>query len=162
MLSHSSIALLLVTLKYECMHLRLDQVNRLHAIKVISNFSSKILDLELDLADFCINLLEVRTELRINDVVILFGLAYIYALLEHLFQLRKVFEGALELIEDLGSQGMVLVHHVLIEVATQLLQGEDHIVNLHTIYQLGIVSQLGLHSVELCIKLLQIWELYKI
>jgi hypothetical protein len=49
---------------------------------------------------------------------------------------------------------MMLIHHILIQVLAQLLQGEDHIVDLHTVDQLSIVSQFGLHSIELGIKLL--------
>ena len=49
---------------------------------------------------------------------------------------------------------MVLIHHILIQVLAQLLQGEDHVVDFHTVDQLGIVSKFRLHPIEFGIKLL--------
>jgi hypothetical protein len=49
---------------------------------------------------------------------------------------------------------MVLIHQIIVQVLAQLLQGEDHVVDLHAIDQLRIVSQLCLNSIELGIKLL--------
>jgi hypothetical protein len=49
---------------------------------------------------------------------------------------------------------MVLIHQIIVQVLAQLLQGENHVVDLYAIDQLGIVSQLCLNSIELGIKLL--------
>jgi hypothetical protein len=90
----------------------------------------------------------------------LLSFADIDALLKHLTQLGKVFESSLELVKDLGTQGVMLIHHMLVQVATQLLQCENHVVNLHAVNQLGIISKLSLYSVEFCVELFKIWELY--
>ena len=151
---HASITLLLVALKHECVHLRLDQVHRLVGFEVILYLASKVLNLSLDLVDLGVDLAQVRTEPRIDNIVILFGFSDINTLLKHLSQLRKVLKSPLELVQDLASQRMLLIQHILIQVLAQLLQGEDHVVHFDTVYQLSIVSQFSLHSIELGIKLL--------
>lgn len=54
---------------------------------------------------------------------------------------------------------MVLVNDVLLEIAAQLLQSEDHVVDFHAVYKLRIVPQLCLYAVELGIELLEVREL---
>jgi hypothetical protein len=83
----------------------------------------------------------------------LLGFPNINTLLKHLTQLGEVFKGSLELVKYLGAQRVVLIHHMLIQVSAQLLQGENHIVNLHTVNQLSIIPQLSLNSVEFCVEL---------
>lgn len=159
MISHPCIALFLIAFKHECVHLRFDKVDRFIATKVIFGLPPEILNLALHFVDFGINLFEVGTELRINDIIVLLGFSDIYALLEHFTQLCEILKRAFELIEDLSAQRMMLIHHMLVQVTTQLLQSKDHVVNLHTVNQLGIVSELGLHSVEFGIKLFKIRKL---
>ena len=134
MVAHSRIALLLVAFKHECVHLRLHEIDGLVAPKVVLSLPPEILDFPLDLVDFCIDLFEIRTELRINDIVVLFGFSDINALLKHLFQLGEVLEGPFKLIKDLSAQWVMLIHHVLIQVSTQLLQCEYHVINLYTVH----------------------------
>lgn len=160
MVAHACISLLLITFKHECVHLRFNKVDRFVTSEVIFGLPPEILNLPLDFIDFGINLFEIRTELRVNDVVILLSFADIDTLLKHLTQFSKVFESSLELVKDLGTQGVMLIHHMLVQVTTQLLQCENHVVNLHTVNQLGIVSQLSLNSVEFCVELFKIRELY--
>lgn len=132
----------------------LDQVHRLVAFEIILNLASEVLNLPLDLVDLGVDLAQVRTEPRIDDIVILFRFPDINALLEHLTKLGEVLKSPLELVQNLGPQRMVFIHYILIQVLAQLLQGEDHVVDLHTVDQLGIVSQFSLYSIEFGIKLL--------
>ncbi len=95
MVSHSCIALFLVAFEHERVHLRLDQVDRFVAAEVILGLPPEILDLSLDLVDFSINLLEIGTELGVNDVVVLLGFSDIYALLKHFSQLCEILQRSL-------------------------------------------------------------------
>ena len=56
---------------------------------------------------------------------------------------------------------MIVVHDVLIKVLAELLESENHVVDLHTVNQLSIIPKFSLNSVEFCIKLLQIRKLKK-
>jgi len=159
--AHAGISLFFITFKHECVHLRFNKIDRFVASEVIFGLSPEILYLSLDLIDFSINLFKIRAELRVNNVVILFSFADINTLFKHLTQLSEVFEGSLQLIKDLGAQRVVLIHHMLVQVPTQLLQSEYHIVNFHTVNQLSIISQFGLYSIEFCIEFFKIWELNK-
>ena len=57
---------------------------------------------------------------------------------------------------------MIVVHDVLIKVLAELLESENHVVDLHTVNQLSIVPKFSLNSVEFGIKLFQIRKLKKI
>lgn len=95
MVSHPCIALFLVTFEDKRVHLRLDQVDRFVAAKIILGLPPEILDLSLDLVDFGIDLLKIGTELGVNDVVVLLGLSDIYALLKHFSQLCEILQRSL-------------------------------------------------------------------
>lgn len=121
LLPHTGIALLLIALEDKSVHLRLDEVHRLVALEVVLHLPPEVLDFTLDLADLRIDLLEVRAELRVDDIVVLLRFPYVDALLKHFPQFGEIFQGCLQLVQDLGPQGVVLIHKVLIQVPTELL-----------------------------------------
>lgn len=49
---------------------------------------------------------------------------------------------------------MILLHHVFIEVAYKTLKRVDHVVDLDTVDELGVVPELGLHAVKLGVQFL--------
>ena len=143
------------------MHLRVYQVDRLVAFQVILYSLPQVLDLLLDLVQIGVDVLELRTKSWVNDVIILPRLSNVYALLKHLSKLGEVIKSAFELVEDLRPYGVIVVHDVLIKVLAELLESENHVVDLHTVNQLSIIPKFSLNSVEFCIKLLQIRKLKK-
>ena len=78
-------------LEDEGVHIRFNDVDRLVRSEVILHSASQLLHLLLDFIGLHINLLELRREIWIDDVVILLGLADIDALLEHGLQLSELF-----------------------------------------------------------------------
>lgn len=96
--SHSSITLFLVAFENECMHLRLNQIYRLVAAEIILRLPPEVLNLTLDFVYFSVNLLQIRAELRINDIIILLSLPNVNALLEHFSQFREIFKSSFKLV----------------------------------------------------------------
>lgn len=56
---------------------------------------------------------------------------------------------------------MLVVHEVVVEVAAELLQRRNHVVNLHAIDQLRVVAKFCLDPVELRVELFEIRKLIK-
>ena len=48
---------------------------------------------------------------------------------------------------------MALIHNAFIKVLAEAFECEYHVVDFHTVYQLSIVSQFHLYTVELSIEL---------
>ena len=60
--------------------------------------------------NFRVDSFEVGTELRVDDIVVLFGFADVNALLQHLPQLREIFKCRFKLIEYLSAERVSFVN----------------------------------------------------
>ena len=73
------------------MHVRLNNRDRLVGTKIIVDGLSEFIHLSLDRVDLVIKFLQLRAEVRIDDVVILLGFPDVNALLKHGFSFEKFF-----------------------------------------------------------------------
>ena len=133
------------------MHVRVDKSNGLVCSKVILDGLSHFFHLTFYSVDLLINFFKLRTEIWVDDVVVLLGLTDVDAFLKHSFKLRKLLERSVEGLNNLSPQRMVFLSHVFVEIANEALQCVNHIVDLYTFDKLRIVAQFSLDTVELCI-----------
>lgn len=136
------------------MKVGLDQIDSLGGAEVLFHMVLELLHLISNQLDLNIQLFEFWAEIRIDDIVILFCFADIDTLLEHGLEFGELLECALQWIQNLRSDRVLLIHDIILKVLTQTLQSMDHVVNLHTVYKLCVVPQLGLNPVKLGIQFL--------
>jgi hypothetical protein len=53
---------------------------------------------------------------------------------------------------------VVFIHYIVVQVLTQGFQSVNHVVNFNAVNELSVMPELCLHSIELGVKFLKIWE----
>ena len=115
-LSHASISLFLVHFKDKGVHIRVHDGDWLVCAKIVLDCLTKLFHFSLHALDLLVDLFELRAELWVNDVVVLLGFADIDALFQHGLQLGEFLKCGIKRVDNLGSERVLLISHVLIKV----------------------------------------------